>query len=78
MNFDEESKSDEKKKNFFFGRGRGVGGKGGSGEEEERDSNEKIINRYSLIFCAYVLYKISSSWVIWFSSFNTNKVFILP
>ena len=63
MNFDEESKSDEKKI-YFFWRGRGVGGvggKGGSGEEEERDSNEKLINRYSLFFCAHVLYKISSS-----------------
>ena len=24
-------------------------------------------------FCAHALYKISSSWLKWFSSFNTNK-----
>ena len=28
---------------------------------------------YSLIFCAPALYKISSFWLKWFSSFNTNK-----
>ena len=37
-------------------------------------SNQKIkYNSYLLIFCAHALYKISSSWLKWFSSFNTNK-----
>ena len=34
---------------------------------------EKKSNMYSLIFCAHALYKILSSWLKWFSSFNTNK-----
>ena len=38
------------------------------------DSDTKNINnRYLLIFCAHALYKISGSWLKWFSSFNTNK-----
>ena len=64
MNFDKESKSEEKKNLFFFF----LGG-GGEGGEKENTKN----NRYSLIFCAHALYKISSSWLKWFSSFNTNK-----
>ena len=55
----------KKKKNFFF---LGGGGGGGGG-----DSNRKKNKRYSLIFCVHALYKISSSWLKWFSSFNTNK-----
>ena len=30
-------------------------------------------NGHLLIFCAHALYKISSSLLKWFSSFNTNK-----
>ena len=66
MNFDKESKSED----FFFflggggGGGRGEGGGGGFQPEKN--------NRYSF-FCAQALYKISSSWLKWFSSFNTNK-----
>ena len=57
MGFDQESISED----FFFGGGRG-------------DSDPKEIdNRYLLIFCAHALYKISSSWFKWFSSFNTNN-----
>ena len=59
MNFDKESKSED----FFCGGG-GGGGRGGSwgqGGNGEEISNRKIINRYSLIFCAHALYKISSS-----------------
>ena len=36
-------------------------------------SDWKKNNRYSLIFCVHALYKISSSWLKWLSSFNTNK-----
>ena len=68
MNFDIESKSEDL---FLWG-----GGGGGVGVEEG-DSNPKKENtknnRYSLICCAHALYKISSSWLKWFSSFNTNK-----
>ena len=58
------------------------GGGGGGGVERDReaggDSNRKKKenknnNRCSLIFCAHALYKISSSWLKWYSSFNTNK-----
>ena len=62
MNFDKESKSEEKILFFFFVFGGGGGGGGGG-------SNWKK-NRYSLIFCAHALYKISSSWLKWFSSFK--------
>ena len=77
MNFDKKSKSEV----FFFcfwgGGGRwrgGGGGEGGGGEkgDSNRKKNTKN-NRYSLIFCAHALYKISSPWLKWFSSFNTNK-----
>ena len=34
---------------------------------------KQINNRYLLIFCAHALYKFSSSWFKWFSSFNTTK-----
>ena len=55
----------------------GGGGGGGGGREgvggipTEKKKTQK--NRYSLIFCAHTLCKISSSWLKWFSSFNTNK-----
>ena len=74
MNFDRESKSED----FFFGGGGGGGGGkgrergGGGGFHPEKKENTKN-NRYSLTFCAHALYKISSSWRKWFSSFNTNK-----
>ena len=42
------------------------------GDSNGKNENTKII-RYSLFFCANALYKISSSWVKWSSSFNTNK-----
>ena len=65
MNFDKESKSED-----FFG---GVG-IGGGGERDEGGGGFKPIkNRYSPNFCAHALYKISSSWLKWFPSFNTNK-----
>ena len=53
----------------------GEGGAWGGGEEEgDFDQKTKKKNdTYSLIFCAHALYKISSSWLKWFSSFNTNK-----
>ena len=67
MNFDKESKSDF----FFFVWG------GGERGRDEGDSNRKKENiknnRYSLIFCAHALHKISSSWLKWFSCFNINK-----
>ena len=71
MNFDKESKSEEF---FFLGGGGGGGGRkrGGEKGDSNRGKNTKN-NRYSLIFCAHALYKISSSWLRWFSSFNTNK-----
>ena len=47
----------------------GGGGSGGVGGI----SNQKKKNRYSLIFCAHALYKISSSWLKWFSSFTQTK-----
>ena len=69
MNFDKESKSDYFLFFFFFGGGGGGGGEGGC-----RSSNlDSLSNRYLLIFCAHALYKISSSWLKWFSSFNANK-----
>ena len=55
-------------------------GGGGWGEREgeeglptEKKKENTKNNRYLLIFCAHALYKISSSWLKWFSSFNTNK-----
>ena len=74
MNFDKESKSEE----IFFVVG---GGGGGEGERErgrrgiptEKKKTQKKPNRYLLIFYAHALYKISSSWLMWFFSFNTNK-----
>ena len=48
------------------------GGGGGAGGGFQSVKNTKN-NRYSLIFSAHGLYKISSSWLMWFSSFNTNK-----
>ena len=73
MNFDKESKSEEKKKTFFLWRGGGGGGEGGRrGIPTEKKKIQKTIG-IRLIFCAHALYKISSSWLKWFSSFNTNK-----
>ena len=54
---------------------------GGGGEEEGGGRGDlgfqpkKTIKykSYLLIFCAHALYRISSSWLKWFSSFNTNK-----
>ena len=42
------------------------------GDSYRKKENTKN-NRYSLIFCAHAVYKISSSWLKWVSSFNTNK-----
>ena len=67
MNFDKESISED----FYVCvcRGGGGGGRGGG-----RVPAQKIIyNSYLLIFCAHAQYKISSSWLKWFSSVNTNK-----
>ena len=47
-------------------------GGGRTGIPTEKKKTQKN-NRYSLIFCAHALYKISSSWLKWFSSFYTNK-----
>ena len=35
--------------------------------------NKKKNNRYSLIVCAHALYKISSSWLKWFSSLTQTE-----
>ena len=60
MNFDKESKSEEKI--FFLGRGGGGGERERErGEEEDSNGKKHKNNRYSLIFCAHALYKISSS-----------------
>ena len=48
-------------------------GVGWGGGRERRGFQPEKNNRFSLIFCAHALYKISSSWLKWFSSFNTNK-----
>ena len=69
MNLDKESKSEEF---FLLGGGGGGGGGWGGGIPTEKKENKKS-NRYSLFFCAHALYKISSSWLKWFSSFNTKK-----
>ena len=60
MNFGIEFESEEKKW--------GGGGVGGRRRGIPTKKNKKT-NRYSL----HALYKISSSWLKWFSSFNTNK-----
>ena len=82
MNFDKESKSEEIFFFFFFfAQGGGGGGGGGRGREGDSNNNNKKKkkkktqknNRNSPIFCAHALYKISGSWLEWFSSFNTNK-----
>ena len=52
--------------------GGGGGGGGGGGEKGISDSKKKKIG-ICLLFCAHVLYKISSSWLERFSSFHTNK-----
>ena len=46
---------------------------GGAGRLGKRGVSTEENNRYSLIFCAHALYGILSSWLKWFSSFNTNK-----
>ena len=48
-------------------------GEEGESNRKKKHKKQKKNNRYSLIFCAHALYKISSSWLKWFSSFNTNK-----
>ena len=52
-------------------------GWGGGGfqpkKRKQKKKKKKKNNRYSLIFYAHAVYKISSSWLKWFSSFNTNK-----
>ena len=53
-----------------MGGGGREGGAGGGFQPEKKHTKN---NRYSLTFCARALYKISSSWLKWFSSFNTNK-----
>ena len=45
----------------------------GGGERVFQPKKKSIGNRYSLVSCAHALYKVSSSWLKWFSSFNTNK-----
>ena len=69
MNFDKESKSEEKKLGGGGGRERG----GGGVFQPKQKKTQKQNNRHSLNFCAHALYKFSSSWLKWFSSFNTNK-----
>ena len=54
------------------GGGGGRGGEGGGGGFQSKKRKHKN-DRYSVIFCAHVLYIISSSWLTWFSSFDTNK-----
>ena len=71
MNFDKEFKSEE----IFF-RGEGGGGRereGGGEEGVDTEKRKTQKNRYLLIFGAHALYKISSSWLKWFSNFITNK-----
>ena len=72
MNFDKESKSEEFFFFFFFLRGGGGGVVVEEGDSNRKKENTKN-NKYLLIFCAHALYKISNSWLKWFSSFNTNK-----
>ena len=59
MNFDKESKSED----FFLGGGWGWGEWEERGEEGDFNRKKKLTknNRYTLIFCAHALYKISSS-----------------
>ena len=55
---------------FFFG---GGGGGAGGGRFQLKKRKHKN-NTHSLIFSAHhALYKISSSWLKWFSRFNRNK-----
>ena len=70
MNLDKESKSEDFFSFFFFFVC--VCGWGGEGGGEGFPTKKKF-NRYSLIFCAHALYKISSSWLKWFSSFTQTK-----
>ena len=56
---------------MFFEGGRGGGGwGGGSGCRWKGVPTEKKVFAY---FCAHALYKISISWLKWFSRFNINK-----
>ena len=75
MNSDKEYKSEEF---FFFFFGGGGGGGGGGGIQPKKNTHKKKKKtkkkkKYSLIFRAHALYKISSFWLKWFSSFTTNK-----
>ena len=54
------------------GGGEREGGGVGIPTKKKKNTHTKT-NRYSLIFCAHALYKISSSRLKWFSRFNTNK-----
>ena len=69
MNFGKKSKYEANEKYFF---GVGVGGEGewglGGGFQPKKPIG------IHLFFCAHALYKISSSWLKWFSSLNTNKL----
>ena len=83
MNFDKASKSDFF---FFFGGGGGRDRQRerekrerererererGAGEEGNSNQKQPTKNhRYSLMFCADALYKISCSWLKWVSSFT--------
>ena len=60
------------RKTFLCG-GWGWGGEKGEEGGCNRKKNTKN-NRYSLIFYAHALYKISSSWPKWFPCFDTNKM----
>ena len=64
MNFDKESKSC-----VFVG-----GWRRGGGEVEFRLEKTRKTIGIRLFFCAHALYKISSSWLKWLSSFNANKM----
>ena len=73
MNFDKESKFEDFFFFFFFF----LGGGGGGGLEKNgrgrRGIQPKKTIGFRLFFCAHALYKISRSWLKWFSSFNRDK-----
>ena len=74
MKLDKESKSEFFFSFFFFlGGGGKRGERGGDSNRKKKTQKKTIENRCSLIFSAHDLYKISSSWLKWFYSFNTNK-----
>ena len=69
MDLDKESKSEEKRIFFFLGGAGGGGGGGGFQPKKRKHKKQNVLAN----FCAHALYKISSSWLKWFSSFKTNK-----